>query len=313
MLIIASKPGQLGNRLFLFAQFIGCARDHNVALTNAGFDEYAPYFQTTSRDLLCRYPARPSSLPKGRLARKLFYQICYYAARALVRSGIKSETLRAVSLDWEEELRLDDPGFLATLKPRQLVLMQGWLFRDEPAVARHAGAIREYFRPRDEFRANVAALIQRARESCDVLVGVHIRHGDYRTYKGGKYFYELETYAAQLERVQSLWPERRVAFLICSNAEQDKSFLSRFPHLSGTGHLIEDMYALAACDYLIGPPSTYTMWASFYGEVPLHMIEDPRRAPTLADFQTYGLGKIDAPQAESAPPSVERESRAAAL
>lgn len=311
MLIIASKPGQLGNRLFLFAQFIGCARDHKIAVVNAGFDEYAPYFQTTNRDLFCRYPPQASTLPRGATARKVLYKICYYAARALVKSGFESDALRAVSLDWEEELRLDDPKFLAKLKRRQLVLMQGWLFRDEPAVARHAQAIREYFRPREEFRANVSALIERAREACDVLVGVHIRHGDYRTYKGGQYFYELETYAALLERVESLWPERRVAFLICSNAEQDKSFLSRFQNISGTGHLIEDMYALAACDYLIGPPSTYTMWASFYGEVPLYMIEDPRRAPALADFQTCGIGKIDA-QAERTP-SVERESRAAAL
>jgi hypothetical protein len=37
----------------------------------------------------------------------------------------------------------------------------------------------------------------------------------------------------------------------------------------GSGHLVEDMYAFAGCDYLVGPPSTFTTWASFYGQVPL--------------------------------------------
>ncbi len=37
----------------------------------------------------------------------------------------------------------------------------------------------------------------------------------------------------------------------------------------GPGHIIQDMYAMAEADLLIGPPSTYTGWASFYGNVPL--------------------------------------------
>lgn len=46
------------------------------------------------------------------------------------------------------------------------------------------------------------------------------------------------------------------------------------------------MYLLARCDYIIDPPSTYTMWASFYGNVPLYMITDPTQSILLDSFQT---------------------------
>jgi hypothetical protein len=289
MLIIASKPGQLGNRLFRFAHFIGSAREHGFGLMNPAFDEYAEYFEATDRDLFCRYPARRSLVKGSPRARRLLYHTCYYAARALVKVGIRSKTLRTISLDWEETLDLCAPEFLSSVKRRRILFMQGWQFNAHSALARHADAIRDYFRPREEFRANVSALIGRARTLGDVLVGVHIRHGDYRTHRDGKYFYELETYGALMEHVRGLFPDRKVAFLICSNAEQDEKILSRFNHLTGTGHLIEDLYALAECDYILGPPSTYTMWASFYGGVPLYTIEDPRTMPSLDNFRVYGV------------------------
>jgi hypothetical protein len=35
-----------------------------------------------------------------------------------------------------------------------------------------------------------------------------------------------------------------------------------------------DLYSLARCDYVFGPPSTYSQWASFYGNKPLLHVFD---------------------------------------
>lgn len=297
MIVISSKPGQLGNRLFLFAQFVALASEYGVTVVNPSFDEYARYFQTTSRDLFCRYPPRKSLLKGRAAARKALYHACYYLTRALVQTGVRLRSLRAVALGWEEEFDLEDAEFLSSLEGRrQLIFMQGWLFRTRRAGAKHAEAVRNFFEPRAEFRANVAALIRRAREGCDVLVGVHIRHGDYRTWQGGRFFHELQTYAALMERAEALWPDSRVSFLVCSNAAHDAALFSRFRYVNGNNHLIEDMYSFAACDYIIGPPSTYTMWASFYGKVPLYLIADASREPTLADFVVYDIDGIVKPE-----------------
>lgn len=52
----------------------------------------------------------------------------------------------------------------------------------------------------------------------------------------------------------------------------------------GSGDTVEDLYALAECDYLIGPPSTFTVWASFYGNVPLCHVHRPDAVLTREYF-----------------------------
>jgi hypothetical protein len=282
MITIVGKPGQLGNSLFLFANFIACAIEHDLKIADPAFDEYAQYFKTTGRDFFCRYPARKSLLSGNRWTRKLFFSLNYYAARLLVRSGVKTGLVRAIAIDWDESVRLDSEGFLEVAARTRLLYVQGWQFRDHTNFTRHADKIRAYFEPLDLFQHNVERLIEHARSSCDLLVGVHIRHGDYRKYLNGKYFYEVDQYARVMERVERLYPDKRVGFLICSNARLSASDFARFNFTFGNDHLIEDMYSFARCDLLLGPPSTYTMWASFYGQVPLYMIEDINAEPRFA-------------------------------
>jgi hypothetical protein len=285
MITIVGKPGQLGNSLFLFANFIACAAEHDLKVADPAFDEYAEYFKTTRRDFFCRYPPRASLLRGNSRTRKLFFSLSYYMARALVRSRIRTRLLGAVSIDWDEEVRLDGPEFLALASRTALLFVQGWQFRDHTNFDTHADKIRAYFEPQDLFQHNVEALIKRARATCDLLVGVHIRHGDYRKYLDGKYFYEIEEYMGVMEKVLRLHPDKKVGFLICSNAHQQPSDFARFNFTFGNDHLIEDMYSFAKCDLLMGPPSTYTMWASFYGRVPLYMIEDINAEPRFTDTQ----------------------------
>jgi hypothetical protein len=47
------------------------------------------------------------------------------------------------------------------------------------------------------------------------------------------------------------------------------------------------MYAFAECDYIFGPPSTYTMWASFYGNKPLYMMESASAEFSTDEFKVY--------------------------
>jgi hypothetical protein len=55
------------------------------------------------------------------------------------------------------------------------------------------------------------------------------------------------------------------AFFICSNEAIDPDSFKDFLALSGQRHFIVDLYSLAACDVIIGPPSTFSQWAAFYG------------------------------------------------
>jgi hypothetical protein len=274
MIIITRRIGRLGNRLLLFAHFIACARENNVAVCNPSFHEYARYFAATRHDWWCRYePLCPDRGHRRAVpweaTRTLLYHAAYLPPRCLAALKCTDWPVKVIRISMEESYDLGSREFSQLLQTRRVVLVQGWPFRDGAALRRHAGAVREYFRPIHEHVVNVSRIIASARARGDVLVGVHCRQGDYKTAYGGKYWYTIQQYQAVLRRIERFFAPRKVSFLVCGNGPQFREALAHLNVSWGSGHLVEDMYAFAECDYLVGPPSTFTGWASFYGKVPI--------------------------------------------
>jgi hypothetical protein len=89
-----------------------------------------------------------------------------------------------------------------------------------------------------------------------------------------------------MEKVQAAVPGENVSFLVCSDAPVPPAAFVGLDVLYGNGHELEDLYALAACDRLLGPRSTYSKWASFYGAVPRCEVINPAAQPFDAqDFR----------------------------
>jgi hypothetical protein len=88
-----------------------------------------------------------------------------------------------------------------------------------------------------------------------------------------------------MAKVHELHPDRRVRYLICSDEQRPPSAFAPHCVTQGSGNAIEDLYALAGCDLLVGPPSTFSMWASFYSERPLYIMRRPNAPIALADFE----------------------------
>ena len=290
MLIIVHKIGHLANRLFLFAHFIAFAEEHGVKVMNPAFDEYSGYFLSTVKDPLCRYPPRTPLVSNRRIPR-----ITYGAIQRLVRlwqrAHMKSKHMEVISIGLNGNCNMADPMFVELGKRRRILLIRGWNFRNHDVFNKHADTIRNYFLPLDTYQDNVAVRINRAREESDILVGVHIRQGDYATFRNGMYFYDTSQYSKVMREVKGLFSGKKVGFLVCSNAEQDPTEFSQLKVIRGTNHIIEDLYALARCDLIMGPPSTYSMWASFYGQVPLYVMEKASVVPARDSFQLLVEGE----------------------
>jgi hypothetical protein len=149
--------------------------------------------------------------------------------------------------------------------------------------------IRPLFRLRPEWQAKVDSY-RASLSPADITVGIHLRRGDYRTYLGGKYFYPLEVYEQCMRETVRLFPGKTLRFIVCSNEQAMPVAPAACALHAGPGHFIEDLYTLAACDYLIGPPSTFSQWASFYGSVPLCKLESSdQRVESLGDFSVASL------------------------
>ena len=290
--VIAKESGQLGNRLVLFAHFIAFAIENNLTIMNSAFDEYADFFETTSKDSFCCYP--PQMVFEGnKVARKGFRLFTSSAIRLvtfITKCKLNFNHVKIITAySWQERVSLDSPKFLSLFKQQEIIFTQGYCFRASSYFAKNANKIREYFTPIEKHRYNISRLINSIKTSCDVLVGIHIRHGVYKTWRGGKYFYSIEQYTEIMKKIENLFYGKTVAFLICSNANHDKNTFSKFNTTFGNNHIIEDMYALAQCDYIIGVPSSYNRWAAFHGNVPLYTIEEPDKNITLDSFKVYQI------------------------
>jgi len=275
MLIIARNYGQLGNRLLLSAHLIAAAREYGVTLVNPSFAQYAELFPSTVNDLWCRYPRREISdeqKPSESL-RNWVYRPIYLGAKTCSILGLRHFPAHVIRIGHHGSCDLASESFAKMARSRRHTLLSGWQFRSQQLLDKHANAVRDYYQLFPENASNVDRVVQRARQHGGMLVGVHIRQGDYKTWQNGRYYYTTDQYREAMNRIAEQVGHRQVAFLVCSNMQLRKEDFAGLEVHFGSGHILEDMYAFANTDWLIGPPSTYTGWASFYGSVPLTYME----------------------------------------
>lgn len=281
-IIVANKPGQLGNRLIVFANLIAYSIEHGFKIINPSFNDYKIYFQSTASLNNTTFPAESGT------SRFSNFRLVYYQARLFDKLSIKSKKYSTIHLDWEDNIDLDDLSSVNIFSSR-FNFFQGWKIRGNHLLEKYKSEIKAYFTPTSQYRQQLDRFIKTLPLSDDVLLlGVHIRRGDYANFENGKYFFSNEVYRdAMIEAGKLLSTDKKIIYVICSNEKTDTAFFTQnnLTVFSGPGSEILDLYFLTTCNYIIGPPSTYTMWASFYGDVPLFMMKEHLVPGTLNDFQ----------------------------
>ena len=284
--LVARPEGQLGNRIFQAAAFQAAAWERGFAVLNPALGPYAEFFPALAEDFFCR-PGQELLMARWRLlfcrtldalTSRLLYPV--WAA-----GGCTVLDIAASHDGSEEDYDLCGEEFQRILSRHRLVVAKGWKFRAHAALKSRRDEVVRLFTPHSGIRAEVERHIAQARSGCDILVGLHVRRGDYANWLGGKFFYGLDAYTDWLKAANALWPGKKVGFLICSNETVDDLLrLNGVSASAGPGAPITDLYALAACDFLIGPPSTFTLWASYYGGAPLHMLVEKDQQLQIAGF-----------------------------
>src|ERR1051326_1026292 len=253
LFIIAGRCGRLANRLVLFANFIALAEEQGHRVINPTFHSYATLFAATSRDIYCQYPAPrrrslwdvlPGAAQAIRGTRIFFHAV--HAAGGLNERfapfGGAVVTLR--QSPGQEITALDGPEVQAKIRQARLVLVNGWNFRVPALVRAHAEKIRSYLRPLHQFEDAGREAVNRLRKNAGLVIGVHIRHGDYRIWRDGKCFFPASRYAQWMRELAEQFPNTTVAFLICSDEPRQAG---EFPGLTvglGAGSPVGDLCAL---------------------------------------------------------------------
>ena len=99
-------------------------------------------------------------------------------------------------------------------------------------------------------------------------------------------FFDFETMAIKArELADRLFPDSEIEFAVASNVRAEEFCkINKESIYYPNNSPLDDLGLLASCDVILGSPSTFSMWASFYGNVPLAFLLDanqemPSRLP----------------------------------
>lgn len=260
MVVSLYRYGRLGNRLFTFSNLIAFSELFKVPILMPAFSDYRKLFPFFLSNPFCAYGFPDGKIPRFTEA----FSIVIWGRLGLLPS-VRFWDARYVYFDKED---LDDKRVQEMIHSK-VVVFEGWDFCSRRAITEFKDKIRKVFTPQKQVAEKTQELAAQMRSRAEILVGVHVRWGDYR---GTDRFFDLTEYADRMQEVRSIFSPAKVAFAIFSPEKVSPDSLPENSYVRSGGRAVEDMYALAECDYLIGPPSTFSMWASYYGGRPLFLM-----------------------------------------
>lgn len=293
MVILAGKYGQMANRMWSLAHGLANAWEGGYRLAYPGFEDYAGYFVGTAGSWVPGLEGGKARFVPG--LRRAGWRLSYRVSEGLAgRWGSMVWEPRGAEME-QGEVDLAGEEYRVRRKRARWLFLRGWGFRDWGALGRQRERLRGFFQLVEPWAGRVRRADEMMRSGKEVLIGVHVRRGDYAGFAGGDYFFELGEYREAMERmVELIGGGKQVRFLVCGNESGVAEAVEwrGMEVVGGTGVAVEDLALLGRCDFLVGPPSTFSMWASFYGGVRLGEMRRENgagRSLRLEDFRVYGL------------------------
>jgi len=279
MIVVNDKPGQLGNQLWANAPLIARALKYKRKYINLYFDDNRHHFENLNRYKNIKFNYFKSPLLDVYL-RKILLKLARNAPGWL----LKRVRIYADKVNWKKETWDDN-----ALQKKQGIFIMGSGYRrnNRTLLDQYHAEIKNIFQPKQVFTSRVKDLFDTQRKYHDVIIGVHIRRGDYKEFLNGAYYFDDQTYLNYLRSLKEQFvnPGQNPAFLLTSNEELNLDYFSEMDIFQlEKPSVIEDLYALSCCDYIIGPPSTFSMWSSYIGKVPLRFIKHKNEDIRLSVF-----------------------------
>jgi len=268
IIILENNGGQLANQLWQYANLYAYALEKNCPLENYAFFRYRPYFN---------FPEVSQPLVKI-IFNKLHLwhhniklsKLLYLGLTFGYRSFLKNKILSSQEVFYLEPSRNSVPAQQEVLKrisaADETYYFCGWNFRNPEGLIKYHSALVDYFQLREAYRRPVAEFIGSLRKKYRRLIGVHIRQGDYRTWRDGQYYFSPAAVRTILDGfLKKQARPKEIVFVLCSDEAIDDRVFQGLNYVKGLNKPILDLYTLAATDLIIGSTSTFGQWAAYYG------------------------------------------------
>lgn len=245
MIVLAKSFGNNSNILFQNLHLEAFCREHDVQFVNPFLQKYSTVFPDLMQSIHSEY-----SFSGGLLMLK---------------------SLFARNFDGSRSVEADRQWLLNQMDRRAWV--KGWAFRSHEDVEKSKKYFQRLFTPICD--SEVRRELEDAKRGGGVL-SVHVRRGDYRYWQGGQYFYEDNTYVELIRRALNAAPGINKVMMF-SNEFVNVSLYEGLgiEVIHPRGEWYEDQWRMAQSDFIIGPPSTFSLWASFIGDVPIWQVAAP--------------------------------------
>lgn len=296
MFVISKKTGQLCNQLFLFSNIITIGIETNREVLNPSFYENSSYFKGTKGNKFSRFPRKDKKSIFSEKYLSKFLKWYVHLFPLFVFSTYKSSSIKfilakAIKKNYshydEKGLyfdREDSDGRIEKFKTGKIKLINGFMYLNSPGMKRNRQILCDFFEPCDEYKSKPDQFLKELKKNYELLIGLHIRRGDYRSYRDGRYYYSDDDYRKVIKNLEECFVEKKIKILIVSDENVNSTLIEGNNVSHFGGNMIEDLYLLSECDFIIGPPSTYSKWASFYGEKPLYVLETTDMKISVDEF-----------------------------
>lgn len=264
ILFFAHRYGMLGNRLHRYSHVCAWCWENGFTLWDPTFKDYSHFFPNLARDPLASNETVFHGLSGQRTVRKAISFILPSLSRCGVLPRLQDCPRKGRFFELDND---DGKRWLQTHHGDKIVSIHGFSFAAESLRKKYHKRLQVLFEPAPEYLCAVDQLL-RKRKGNSLLIGVHIRRGDYSTFYNGLFYYEFEEYYQVLERLVNEVAKRSIQFFISCDEPIGSAIFNRFDVLFGTSHPIVDMYMLSKCDFIVGPVSSFSDWAAFYGQKP---------------------------------------------
>lgn len=260
--MLRSSYAQLANHLHPYAAAYAWCLEEGLDFRTPGFSRYAALLR------------EQGGSAQGPVADTVAWRL----TRLAQRSGLIGPTLVAPPTGPVTMLppsATEPAGVRDALERRPpRVFLQGWRFRNPVGLERHRAAVLDRFSPAPAVQAAVDRAVA-AWPSGRLIIGVHVRHRDYRTHAGGAHFIPVERTVTALRDLAERLSAQRPFFVVFSDEPRAPSEFPGLEHALASGSAAEDLFTMARCHAIIGPVSSFNTWAGWFGGVPVMHLPSP--------------------------------------
>lgn len=264
-MIFVRDKGQMCNNILQYAHVYAWARENRRHCMSMRFAYKYPFFKISNT----------------KNHNFLMYMVGKY--------GAKMKALPVVNYELEDKEKEKKEKFILCHKN---VVIEGWGVRYYDLFLKYKAEILQLFDFKEEIHRKVDKLLASSSEEETLRIGVHIRRGDYQTFFNGMYYFYDHAFLYYIKEVMRLNPNRKYTVYICGNdpSLNKDYYTSNLPGVTvcfPAGNAGEDLCLLSKCDYLVGPPSSYSLVATMYGKARLHWMTCDRKVLEKDDFQDF--------------------------